>query len=125
MLETGKVIAFVGSADLGQARVFYERTLGLRMIERNEFACVFDANGTMLRVTAVAEVMRAGYTVLGWQVSDIAAVVRGLTAKGVAFLRYAGMDQDESGVWTTPGGDQVAWFADPGGNVLSLTQFAL
>ncbi len=124
MLQTGKVIAFVGSADLGQARVFYERTLGLRMIERNEFACVFDANGTMLRVTAVAEVMRAGYTVLGWQVSDIAAVVRGLTAKGVAFLRYAGMDQDESGVWTTPGGDQVAWFADPGGNVLSLTQFA-
>jgi catechol 2,3-dioxygenase-like lactoylglutathione lyase family enzyme len=124
MLQTGKVIAFVGSADLGQARVFYERTLGLRMIERNEFACVFDVNGTMLRVTAVAEVMRAGYTVLGWQVSDIAAVVRGLTAKGVAFLRYAGMDQDESGVWTTPGGDQVAWFADPGGNVLSLTQFA-
>jgi catechol 2,3-dioxygenase-like lactoylglutathione lyase family enzyme len=124
MLQTGKVVAFVGSADLGQARVFYERTLGLRMIERNEFACVFDANGTMLRVTAVAEVMRAGYTVLGWQVSDIAAVVRGLTAKGVAFLRYAGMDQDESGVWTTPGGDQVAWFADPGGNVLSLTQFA-
>lgn len=124
MLETGKVIAFVGSADLGQARVFYQRTLGLRMIERNEFACVFDVNGTMLRVTAVAEVMRAGYTVLGWQVSDIAAVVRGLTAKGVAFLRYAGMDQDESGVWTTPGGDQVAWFADPGGNVLSLTQFA-
>jgi catechol 2,3-dioxygenase-like lactoylglutathione lyase family enzyme len=124
MLQTGKVVAFVGSADLGQARVFYERTLGLRMIERNEFACVFDANGTMLRVTAVAEVMRAGYTVLGWQVSDIAAVVRGLTAKGVAFLRYAGMDQDESGIWTTPGGDQVAWFADPGGNVLSLTQFA-
>ena len=124
MLETGNVVAFVGSADLGQARVFYERTLGLRMIERNEFACVFDANGTMLRVTAVAEVARAGYTVLGWQVSDIAAVVRGLTAKGVAFLRYAGMDQDESGVWTTPGGDQVAWFADPGGNVLSLTQLA-
>ena len=124
MLQTGKVIAFVGSADLDQARVFYERTLGLRMIERNEFACVFDANGTMLRVTAVAEVMRAGYTVLGWQVSDIALVVRGLTAKGVAFLRYAGMDQEESGVWTTPGGDQVAWFADPGGNVLSLTQFA-
>ena len=124
MLETSKLIAFVGSADLRQARLFYEQTLGLRMIERNEFACVFDANGTMLRVTAVAEVARAGYTVLGWQVSDIAAIVRGLTAKGVTFLRYAGMDQDESGVWTTPDGGKVAWFADPGGNVLSLTQFA-
>jgi catechol 2,3-dioxygenase-like lactoylglutathione lyase family enzyme len=122
MLETSEVIAFVGSADLRQARVFYERTLGLRMIEYNDFACVFDANGTMLRVTAVAEVAGAGYTVLGWRVSDIAAMVRGLTAKGVAFLRYAGLDQDESGVWTTPAGDQVAWFADPDGNVLSLTQ---
>jgi catechol 2,3-dioxygenase-like lactoylglutathione lyase family enzyme len=86
MLPTSEVIAFVGSADLDQARVFYEQTLGLRMIERNDFACVFE--------------------------------------KGVAFLRYDGMDQDEGGVWTTPDGDQVAWFADPGGNVLSLTQFA-
>ena len=124
MLQTSEVIAVVGSADLAQARAFYEQALGLPMIERNDFACVFDANGTMLRVTAVAEVARGGYTVLGWRVSDITAVVRGLTAKGVAFLRYDGMDQDESGVWTTPGGDQVAWFADPGGNVLSLTQFA-
>ena len=124
MLEMSEVIAFVGSTDLGQARVFYEQTLGLRVIERNDFACVFDTNGTMLRVTAVAEVARAGYTVLGWRVSDIAAMVRGLAAKGVVFLRFDGMDQDESGVWTTPGGDKVAWFADPGGNVLSLTQFS-
>jgi catechol 2,3-dioxygenase-like lactoylglutathione lyase family enzyme len=125
MLETSEVVAFVGSADLPQARVFYEQALGLRLIEYNDFACVFDANGTMLRVTAVAEVARAGYTVLGWRVSDIAATVRGLGAKGIAFLRYDGMDQDESGIWTTPGGDQVAWFADPDGNVLSLTQFRL
>jgi catechol 2,3-dioxygenase-like lactoylglutathione lyase family enzyme len=125
MLEASEVVAFVGSADLHQARGFYEQALGLRLIEQNDFACVFDANGTMLRVTAVAEVARAGYTVLGWRVSDIGAMVRGLTAKGIAFLRYDGMDQDESGVWTTPGGDQVAWFADPDGNVLSLTQFRL
>jgi len=118
------VIAFAGSTDLSLALVFYEQTLGLRLIEQNDFACVFDANGTMLRVTAVAEVARAGYTVLGWRVSDIASTVRGLAAKGVVFLRYDGMDQDESGVWTTPGGDKVAWFADPDGNVLSLTQFS-
>ena len=124
MLEIGDVIAFTGSTDLNQARVFYEQTLGLRMIEQNDLACVFDANGTMLRVTAVAEVARAGYTVLGWRVSDIAAMVRGLAAQGVVFLRYDGMDQDQSGVWTTPGGDKVAWFTDPDGNVLSLTQFS-
>ena len=73
--------------------------------------------------TAVAEVAPPGYTVLGWRASDIAATVRGLTARGVAFLRYDGMDQDEDGVWTTPAGDKIAWFADPDGNVLSLTQF--
>jgi catechol 2,3-dioxygenase-like lactoylglutathione lyase family enzyme len=123
MLEASEVVAFVGSADLRRAREFYEQALGLRLIELNDFACVFDANDTMLRVTLVAEVAHSGYTVLGWRVSDIATTVNGLTAKGVAFLHYDGMDQDESGVWTTPGGDQVAWFADPDGNVLSLTQF--
>ena len=124
MLETSEVIAFASAADLDQARAFYEQVLGLRVIEQNDFACVFDANGTMLRVTAVAGVARAGYTVLGWRVSDIAAVVHDLTARGVAFLRYDGMEHDESGIWTTPAGDKVAWFADPDGNVLSLTQFA-
>ena len=124
MLEASDVIAFAASADLRQARAFYEQVLGLRVIEQNDFSCVFDANGTMLRVTAVAEVARPGYTVLGWRVADITATVRGLAERGVVFLRYDGMDQDEHGVWTTPGGDKIAWFTDPDGNVLSLTQFA-
>jgi catechol 2,3-dioxygenase-like lactoylglutathione lyase family enzyme len=123
MLESSEIIAFAGATDVRQARVFYEQMLGLLVIEQNDFACVFDANGTMLRVTAVAEVARAGYTVLGWRVTDITAIMRDLTARGVVFMRYDGMDQDQNGVWTTPGGDQVAWFADPDGNVLSLTQF--
>ena len=124
MLQAGEVIAFAASADLRRTRVFYEQVLGLRVTEQNDFACVFDANGTMLRVTAVAEVARPGYTVLGWGVADIAAIARGLAGRGVVFLRYDSMDQDDNGVWTTPGGDKVAWFADPDGNVLSLTQFA-
>ena len=123
MLGSSAVIAFAGATDLGRARVFYEQVLGLPMTEENDFACVFDANGTMLRVTAVPEVSRAVYTVLGWRVGDIAATVGDLSAKGVVFLRYDGMNQDDSGVWTTPGGDRVAWFADPDGNILSLTQF--
>ena len=122
MLQTSEVIAFVGSADLRQARVFYEQTLGLRVVEHSDFACVFDANGTMLRVTAVREVSPAGYTVLGWRVADIEAAVRGLSARGVAFSRFDGMDQDDTGIWTSPGGAKVAWFTDPDGNVLSLTQ---
>jgi catechol 2,3-dioxygenase-like lactoylglutathione lyase family enzyme len=124
MLAASEVIAFAAATDLRQARAFYEQVLGLRLIEQNDFACVFDANGTMLRVTAVAEVARPGYTVLGWRVAEIAATVHGLAERGVVFLRYDGMDQDENGIWTTPGGDQIAWFTDPAGNVLSLTQFA-
>ena len=123
MLESSEVVAFVGAADLARARAFYEGTLGLPVVECNDFACVFDANGTMLRVTAVPRVSPAGYTVLGWRVTDIGAAVRELTARGVVFSRYDGMDQDEHGVWTTPGGEKVAWFTDPDGNTLSLTQF--
>ena len=118
MLESSHIVAFAAATDLNRARVFYEQVLGLPVAEHDDFACVLDANGTML-----PEVCRAGYTVLGWRVTDIAAAVRGLAARGVVFLRYDGMDQDGDGVWTAPGGDKVAWFADPDGNILSLTQF--
>jgi catechol 2,3-dioxygenase-like lactoylglutathione lyase family enzyme len=123
MLESSDVVAFAAASDLRRARAFYELKLGLPVVEDSDFACVFDAHGTMLRVTAVSQVSGADYTVLGWRVTDIEATVQGLTAKGVAFKTYAGMDQDENGIWTTPGGDKVAWFADPDGNTLSLTQF--
>ncbi|HYB45956.1 MAG TPA: VOC family protein [Streptosporangiaceae bacterium] len=122
MLESSDLVAFVAATDLGRAQVFYEQKLGLRVLERNDFACVLDANGTMLRVTAVPEVAQARYTVLGWRVGDIAAAVRDLAARGVTFLRHDGMNQDQDGVWTTSTGAKVAWFADPDGNTLSLTQ---
>jgi catechol 2,3-dioxygenase-like lactoylglutathione lyase family enzyme len=123
MLESSQVIAFAAAADLGRAREFYEGVLGLAVVEQNDFACVLDAGGTMLRVTAVPKVHAAGYTVLGWRVTDIEATVRGLTARGVTFARYDAMDQDDFGIWTTPSGERVAWFSDPDGNTLSLTQF--
>jgi catechol 2,3-dioxygenase-like lactoylglutathione lyase family enzyme len=123
MLESSHLVAFAAATDLQRARAFYEQVLGLSVTSQNDFACVLDANGTMLRITAVPEVRQAGYTVLGWRVTDISAVVRDLTARGVVFLRYDGMDQDGDGVWTAPGGDKVAWFPDPDGNTLSLTEF--
>ena len=122
MLASSDLVAFVAATDLRRARAFYEQTLGLPVLEQNDFACVLDAHGTMLRVTAVAEVARGGYTVLGWRVADIATAVRDLAARGVTFLRYDGMGQDEHGIWTSPSGARVAWFADPDGNTLSLTQ---
>src|SRR5207249_12308029 len=81
------------------------------------------AGGTMLRVAVVPDVRPAGYTVLGWMVPDISRAVRGLVRKGVVFRRYPGIEQDEQGVWTAPGGARVAWFGDPDGNTLSLTEF--
>jgi catechol 2,3-dioxygenase-like lactoylglutathione lyase family enzyme len=122
MLESSDLVAFVAATDLSRARAFYEQTLGLPVVEHHDFACVLDAHGTMLRVTAAPKVAQPGFTVLGWRVGDIAASVRELTARGVIFLRYDGMNQDEDGIWTTPSGARVAWFADPDGNTLSLTQ---
>jgi catechol 2,3-dioxygenase-like lactoylglutathione lyase family enzyme len=122
VLESSDLVAFVAATDLRRARVFYEQTLGLPVLEQDDFACVLDAHGTTVRVTAVPEPARAGYTVLGWRVTDIAAAVSDLTARGVTFLRYGGMSQDEQGIWAAPGGARVAWFADPDGNTLSLTQ---
>jgi len=122
MLDSSDLVAFVAATDLRRARAFYEQKLGLRVLEHNDFACVVDANGTMLRVTQVPEVARAGYTVLGWRVRDIAASVRDLAGRGVTFLRYDGMSQDQDGIWTAPSGARVAWFADPDENTLSLTQ---
>jgi catechol 2,3-dioxygenase-like lactoylglutathione lyase family enzyme len=123
MLATSDVIAFASTTDLARARSFYEATLGLPVADENAYACVFNAQGTMLRITAVAEVAHPGYTVLGWRVTDISETVAGLESRGVVFARYDGMEQDAQGVWTTPNGDRIAWFTDPDGNVLSLTEF--
>lgn len=123
MLERSALIGFVGVSDLDRAREFYGETLGLPVTDESPFAIVADAHGTMLRLTAVERPAAAPYTVLGWEVSDIGSVVDQLTARGVRFTRYEGMEQDERGVWTAPGGAKIAWFLDPDGNNLSLTEF--
>jgi catechol 2,3-dioxygenase-like lactoylglutathione lyase family enzyme len=122
MLGSSDLVAFVATTDLDRARNFYGGLLGLPLVEDSPFACVFDARGTSLRVTPVSEIRTAPYTVLGWAVDDIAATVRALAGAGVGLERFAGMEQDDRGVWTAPGGAQVAWFTDPDGNVLSVTQ---
>lgn len=123
MLGSSKVVAFVATAAPARARAFYANTLGLSLVSEDSFALVFDAGGTMLRVSIVQEVRPAGYTVLGWMVPDISVAVRDLAQRGVAFQRYDGLEQDAQGVWTAPGRARVAWFHDPDGNTLSLTQF--
>lgn len=115
---------FVATADATAARAFYEDSLGFRLIEDTPFALVFDLGGTQLRVQKVEAVAPVPYTVLGWEVDDIRQAVGGLVDAGVGFERFAFIDQDELGIWTTPDGAKVAWFKDPDGNLLSLTQAA-
>jgi len=84
---------------------------------------VFRTGGATLRVALAGELSPQPFTVFGWEVEGITATMAALAARGVEFLRYEGMNQDPAGVWITPAGDRVAWFRDPDGNVLSLTQF--
>ena len=123
-MTNSKIICFVATLDAVNARKFYESILELNCASEDSFAIVFDVNGTMLRVQKVHEFTPAKYTVLGWEVADIAARIRELTKKGIRFERFTGLPQDELGVWTSPAGAQIAWFKDPDGNILSLTQFA-
>ena len=123
MLGSQKLMAFVATRDPGRAKEFYRDTLGLPLVSEDEFALVFDAAGTMLRVTRVQEVAAAKYTVLGWQVRDIVWTATQLQRALVALERYPGMRQDEFGIWSSPSGARVAWFKDPDGNTLSITQF--
>jgi catechol 2,3-dioxygenase-like lactoylglutathione lyase family enzyme len=121
-LGSRKLVAFVATAAPAKAKKFYRDTLGLRLVDENPFALVFDAHGTMLRVTQVEKVVVAGYTVLGWQVPDLADMVMRLKKAGVRFQRYDGMGQDKLGIWQSPSGAKVAWFTDPDGNTLSVTE---
>jgi len=123
MLGSQKLVAFVATRDPARAKEFYRDTLGLHLVSEDEFALVFDAAGTMLRVTRVQELTAAKYTVLGWQVQDIVRTAKQLQRARVALERYPGMQQDELGIWRSPSGAKVAWFKDPDGNTLSITQF--
>ncbi len=122
MLREAELVAFLASTDLLRAEGFFGGVLGLEHLETTPFAALFRAGTGTLRVALVETVVVAPYTVLGWTVPDIAAGVAGLAAAGVPPIVYDGMGQDAAGVWTSPSGARVAWFHDPDGNVLSLTE---
>jgi catechol 2,3-dioxygenase-like lactoylglutathione lyase family enzyme len=124
VLASSKLMAFAPSTDMKRARAFFEGVLGLRFVNEDSFAIVFDANGTPLRVANTPGFQPAPYTIVGWAVPQIERYVEKLKARGVSFMRYPGLKQDALGIWTSPSKAKVAWFQDPDGNVLSLTQFA-
>lgn len=116
------VVAFVAVTDLDRAEQFYGGMLELELRDERPFAIVATAGRADIRITRVDELRAAPYAVLGFTVTDIEAAVDALLARGVSFHRYDGMDQDVRGIWSSPSGARVAWFLDPDGNNLSLTQ---
>lgn len=126
MLTTSKPVILLPTVKKDESRAFFEETLGLKFIVDDGFALVFDSAGIMFRITPVREFTPHEFSVLGWEVDDIEASVKGLSANGVAFERYdfPWMTQDELGIWAAPDGTKVAWFKDPDGNLLSISQHA-
>jgi len=122
MLRDAPITTFLATADPDRARAFYEHTLGLRFVRDDGFALLFELGGGVpLRIARVERAAPPPYTALGWRVADVTPAVRALAAVGVRFERYDGMEQDDDGVWTSPGGGRIAWFRDPDGHILSIS----
>ena len=122
MLASGKIVGFVPTRDYDKARAFYENQLEFEFVSLDQYALVMNAGGHMIRITKVPNFAPLQGTILGWEVQDIKAVAAWLTNRGVALEKYPFVQDRELGIWTTPTGDKVAWFKDPDGNILSLSQ---
>lgn len=122
MATLEKLIGFIPTRNGEGVREFYEGKLGLRFVEDDRFALVFEAGGTMIRIARVGEFTPARFTILGWETRAIEQDVRDLMARGITFERFGFIEQDALGIWSSPSGAKVAWFKDPDGNTLSLSQ---
>jgi len=121
MMINHRLKAFVSTTKPDISRAFYEKKLGLRLLSEDSFGIEFEANGAHLRLTFVEKLTPQPFTVLGWDTDDIVSAIRSLNKQGISFERYDFIDQDEDGIWKAPGGTRVAWFKDPDGNLLSLS----
>src|SRR5258708_10096904 len=122
MLADKERKAFVPTVKPDEAKLFYKDILGLKLLSEDNYALDFDANGVLLRVIIVPELKPQKFTVLGWNVDNISLTIKSLNEKGVFCEKYDFMEQDDSGIWISPGGSKVAWFKDSDGNILSLTE---
>lgn len=122
IIKTSQICAFVPTRDFAKAKAFYVGVLDLPIISEDGFALSLNANGIMLRITAVPELTPHPFTTLGWQVDHIELAVTDLMSRGVEFEKYPFIPSKAEGIMTFPNGDKVAWFKDPDGNLLSIAQ---
>lgn len=123
ILGGAKITAFLATAQPDKAKRFYQETLGLKLVTDDQFALAFDSAGTQLRIQKVEKFKPHPFTSLGWQVPDIRKSVKSLVDRGISFEKYSFLEQDDLGIWQAPSGAKVAWFKDPDGNLLSITEF--
>jgi catechol 2,3-dioxygenase-like lactoylglutathione lyase family enzyme len=119
IVGTLKVCTFVTVTDREKAKLFYGGRLGLTLRSEDDYGIVYGLNEATLRLTPLPDFTPQQNTVLGWNVADVPATVRALSAAGITFERYSFLPQDDLGIWAN-GDAQVAWFKDPDGNVLSI-----
>ena len=122
MFEDKDLKVFVPTIKPAEAKSFYKDVLGLPLLSEDEYALEFHAKNTLVRVITVQKFTPHLFTVLGWNVADILATIKELNNKNILCERFSFLEQDEAGVWTSPNGSKVAWFKDPDGNVLSITE---
>ncbi|HMD40781.1 MAG TPA: VOC family protein [Candidatus Acidoferrum sp.] len=121
MLASKDMVGFILTKDYDKSREFYESKLGFAFVSLDQFALVMKTEANMIRIVKVPDSTALRSTVLGWEVGDVEAIVTWLAGRGVVFDKYPFV-KDERGIWTAPSGDKVAWFKDPDGNVLSVSQ---
>jgi catechol 2,3-dioxygenase-like lactoylglutathione lyase family enzyme len=122
ILEAAKPAIVICTRDRARATAFYRDTLGLSLAFEDAFASVFNTGGVTLRISVVADFTPHEHTILGFHVPDVPATVQALREKGLTFNIYSAFRQDHLAIWIAPGGAvRVAWFRDPDGNVLSIT----
>jgi catechol 2,3-dioxygenase-like lactoylglutathione lyase family enzyme len=120
---SGTAVTFVNVTDRDRALAFYTSTLGLKLRSSDPHGDFIALDNALLRITAMADHKAGPHPVLGWNVADISAAAAALRDRGVSFTIYEGMGQDALGIWSSPDGKtKVAWFNDPDGNVLCLSQ---
>lgn len=124
MLSNPSITAFLPTTQQEASKHFYANTIGLHLVSEDDYALEFEGNGVTLRITSVDLFVPHPFTVLGFKINNIQDQVKALTEKGVVFEKYSGLKQDEFGIWTSPSQAKIAWFKDPDGNLISLTEYA-
>jgi len=122
MLGAGEMMGFVPTTDYDRARAFYEGKLGFEFVSLDQYALVMRVGGHMIRISKIPNFTPLQGTILGWEIKNVQAVASWLRDRGVVTEKYPFVQDKDLGIWTTPNGDKVAWFKDPDGNLLSISQ---